>query len=258
MSVGLADRHHRLFQSINAEHFVVDLYVRLGDRQMRKNAGLEASLKMLKMFKVLMAVVITMAGAVQVGNVRGYANEPAAKTLYDLAKERGKDGKYVHPFDATGGISYSNAEELAKRSDAIIIGRPIRIRSYLSPDGASITTRCWMKVQEVLKGKVNRNSAFIVSVPGGAHVYKDKTIVAVRSRYYWPPQEGRIYALFLTKDANDSERWNVVGGSQGQFELVLSNDEVKPSDTKRGNPVRKKYRNMTARRFLRELHRVAR
>jgi len=213
---------------------------------MRKHAGLESSLK------ILMAVMITLAGAIQV------ANGQSSKTLYDLAKEKGKDGKYMHRFDATGGISYSNVEEVAKRSDAIIIGRPVRVSSYLSPDGASITTRCWVKPQEIVKGRVNRMGRIIVSVPGGAHVYRDKTIVSVRSFYYLPPQKGHIYAFFLRKDANDPKLWNVVGGSQGQFELILPSDAVQPGENNKMNPLRNKYKNMTARQFLKEVRRVAR
>jgi hypothetical protein len=214
---------------------------------MRKHAGLESSLK------ILMAVVITLAGAIQV------ANGQSSKTLYDLAKAKGKGGKYVHPFDATGGISYANVEDIAKRSDAIIIGRPVRVRSYLAPDGASITTRCWMRLKGVIKGSVNRKSRIVVSVPGGAHVYNDKTIVAVRSMYYQPPQKDHIYVLFLRKDANGPKQWNVVGGSQGQFELTLPNGEVKPGrDGTRNNPLRDRYRNMSARQFLKEVRRAAR
>jgi hypothetical protein len=213
---------------------------------MRKHDGLESSLK------ILMTVVITLAGAIQA------ANGQSSKTLYDLAKEKGKDGKYVHRFDATGGISYANVEDLAKRSDAIIIGRPVRIRSYLAPDGASITTRCWMKLQGVIKGNVNHKSKIVVSVPGGAHIYKDKTIVAVRSVYYQPPQKDHLYVLFLRKVANDPKQWNVVGGSQGQFELILPSGEVKPGkDGTRNNPLRDRYRNMSARQFLKEVRRAA-
>jgi hypothetical protein len=221
-------------------------FFRLGDRQMRKHAGLESSLKM------LMAVMITLAGAIQV------ANGQSSKTLYNLAKEKGKNGKYTRRFDATGGISYSNVEEIAKRSDAIIIGRPVRVSSYLTPDGASITTRCWLKLQEVVRGRVNRKGRIIVSVPGGSHVYQDRTIVSVRSMYYQLPQKGHVYVFFLSKDANDPKLWNVVGGSQGQFELILPNGEVQPGESNKMNPLRNKYENMTARQFLKEIRRVAR
>ncbi len=218
---------------------------------MRKHAGLESPLKAPK---ILMMAVVALAGAIQI------ANGQSSKTLYDLAKERGKDGKYAHPFDATGGISYPNVEEIAKRSDAIIVGRPVRSRSYLAPDGASITTRCWVRLQEVIKGSVSRKRPIVnVSIPGGAHVYQDKTIVAVRSMYYQPPQKGRIYVLFLRKDANDPNWWNIVGGSQGQFELILPSGEVRPGkDGTRNNPFRSRYRNMSARQFLNEVRRVAR
>lgn len=217
---------------------------------MRKHAGPESSLK------ILIMVVITLAGAIQV------ANGQPSKTLYDLAKEKGKNGKYVHTFDATGGVSYANVEDLAKRSDAIIVGRPVRIRSYLAPDGASITTRYWMRLQGVIKGSFNRKSRIVVSAPGGAHVFQDKTTVAVRSMYYQPPQKGHIYVLFLRKDANDPKQWNVLGGSQGQFELILPNDEVKSGVTGSRNPLRNslvnKYKNISAREFLKEVRGAAR
>jgi hypothetical protein len=209
-------------------------------------------------FKVLLISVITLVGVIRIADGHYFADPASSKTLYDLAREKGKNGKYVHTIDVTGGITYPNIEEIAKRSDAIVIGRVVRQRSYLSRDGMMITTRHWIRPQEVVKGKITTKGTVVVSIPGGLHMYKDRTSVFVHSRYYALPRKDKIYAFFLKQNTNDPKEWSLVGGSQGQYGLDLLNNKVEPGEFKKNAAIRVKYKNMAAIQFLKEIHRVAR
>jgi hypothetical protein len=217
---------------------------------MRRHIALRSSL--------MISIVILVGGNIRVTNGYSFPQGSPPKTLYDLAKEKGKDGKYIHTIDATGGVRYSNIEEIAKRSDAIIIGRPLRNDNKLSPDGMAITTHHLVRPQEIIKGTIRRNSAIVVSVPGGAHRYQDGTMVLTHARYYRQPIKDRVYVLFLKREGNDPKKWSVVGGSQGQFELDLSNKKVQPGELKKRGPIRVRYKDMSVRQFMREVRRVAR
>ena len=131
---------------------------------------------------ILIIGVMMLANAIKGTKRGGFVGQASPKTLYDLAKEKGVNGKYTHSFDATDGITYPNMEEVAKRSDAIVVGRPMRIRNYLSGDGTTIKMHCWIKLQEILKGDINRKRNALVLVPGGSHMYDDKTVVLMSSR----------------------------------------------------------------------------
>ena len=73
-----------------------------------------------------------------------------------------------------------------------------------------------------------------------------------------PPRQDQLYMLFLKKDETDPKGWTIVGGSQGQFELDLSNDKVRPGDLKKNSPIGLKYRGMNAKQFLKKVRRMAR
>jgi|SoiMethySBSTD1v2_1073268.scaffolds.fasta_scaffold905316_1 hypothetical protein len=207
---------------------------------------------------LIISIVILAGVKFRVASGHPFPPAPTPKTLYDLAKERGKDGKYIHTIDVTGGVNYPNVEELSKRCDAIMIGRPFRNDSRLSQDGTTITTYHWVKPQQVIKGMIKRNRVIIISVPGGTHRYQDGTVVLTHSKFYRQPMKGHVYALFLKQEGNDPKRWSVVGGSQGQFELDLSNRKVQPAELKKNSPVRVKYKDISISQFMKEVRRVAR
>jgi hypothetical protein len=219
-------------------------------QEMRKHITLRSLL--------IISIVILVGVKNRVTSGYPFPQGATPKTLYDLAKEKGKGGKYIHIIDVTDGVSYPNIEEIAKRSDAIIIGRPFRNDSKMSQDGTAITSYHWVKPQQAIKGVIKRNRAIMVSVPGGTHRYQDGTIVLTHSRFYRQPMKDHVYVLFLKQEGNDPKRWSVVGGSQGQFELDLSNKKVKPGELKKNGPVRVKYKDMSIRQFMREVRRVAR
>ena len=204
-----------------------------------------------KVLLIGLALMAIAGGAAVVGQT---AKTKPIVTLYEQTKKAG--GKYVLKYKPRRGTIYPNVEELAKRSDLIVVGRVLSHKSNLTPDERFMTQDFLVKVQEVIKGESPRGASLLVRVPGGTHRFADKTFAVVAPVGFKQPEAGGLYVLFLKTKNKDSafKGQRLVSEDQGLF--ALTNGTVEPADLTADDPVNVKYRKMSAASFLREIHKA--
>src|SRR6266550_3087842 len=79
-------------------------------------------------------------------------------TLYERAK-KATGHKLVVAYSPGRATIFPNVEELARRSDLIVVGRAVSHKSNLSADERFITQDFMVKVQEVIKGDLPPGAA---------------------------------------------------------------------------------------------------
>ena len=175
-------------------------------------------------------------------------------TLHDKAKKAG--GKLVVTYKPNRGTIYPNVEELAKRSDMIIVGRVVSHKSSLTPDESFIAQDFLVKVQEVIKGDLARGWSVLVSFPGGTHRFEDGTYAAIMPAGFKQPEDKGIYVFFLKSKAKGTafNGQRLVSERQGMF--ALTKGTVEPAERAPDDPMNVKYREMPAASFLREIHKA--
>ena len=175
-------------------------------------------------------------------------------TLYERSKKAG--GKVLLKYKADRGTVYPNVEELAKRSDLIVIGRTLSHKANLSPDERFITQDFLVKVHEVIKGELPRGRAVLVSLPGGTHRFPDGAYAAMVPVGYTQPKDGGIYMFFLKakKQSSTFKGYRLVSETQGIF--AMTNGTVEPADVAADDPVSLKYRKTSAASFLQQIHKA--
>jgi len=204
--------------------------------------------------------LIQLTALVLLGSVGVLAQKPGAKpapphvTLHDQAKKSG--GKLIMRYKPSRGTVYPNIEELAKRSDLIVVGKIISHKANLTPDERSINQDFLVKVQELIKGDLPKGRSILLTLRGGTHRFPDKTFAAMMPIGYKQPEDGGLYVMFLkSKDKNSPFRGQrLVSEDQGLF--ALTNGVVEPADIVPDDPISSKYRKMSAPSFLRELHKA--
>jgi hypothetical protein len=178
----------------------------------------------------------------------------ARDRLHEMAKKSG--GRFVMRYKPNRGTLYPNVEELAKRSDLIVVGRALSHRSKLRPDGNFITQDFLVKVQAVIKGDVPESRSIVVTLPGGSHKFADGTLAVVESLNSRRAENRGVYVFFL-KSRNPNSPFGghiLVSETQGMF--ALTGGQVEPASTSADDPLVRNYRQMPAADFLREIHRV--
>jgi hypothetical protein len=211
--------------------------------------------KRINLTLLIVMLLFTKAGLPVSGQRASKSDSGAAKkTLHDLAKEKGC--KLVVTYNAGHATTYPNVEELAKRSDLIVVGRVLSHKTSLTPDGRFITQDFLVKVQEIIKGNLAKRQAVLISTPGGTHRFADGTYVAVMSKGYRQLADKGLYVYFLKARPKNSvyKGYRLVSDSQGAF--ALKNDKVDPADANNTDPVSTKYRGMQASEFLRNIHKA--
>jgi hypothetical protein len=173
-------------------------------------------------------------------------------TLYERARKEG--GRLVWRYRPDQSVTYANVEELAKRSEVIVVGRTIAHKARLRPDGKLVTEDFVVKVLDVIKGDLPSRTSVTVSVPGGSYRFPDKTHAVVIPTSYQRPEDLRIYVFFLNKKGPDSKGYDLASESQGLFDVTSG--KVQPADQVKEHPVVMKYREMDAPGFLSEIHRA--
>ncbi|MGA9997094.1 MAG: hypothetical protein WBP93_16875 [Pyrinomonadaceae bacterium] len=175
------------------------------------------------------------------------------EALYSRAKKAG--GNLVWRYRPNRGVLYPTVEELAKRSDIIVVGRILGHRSSLRPDGKFITQDYLVRVQEVIRGDLPNSKSIIISLPGGDYRYPDGTHVHVMPIGYRQPEDGSSYVFFLRKKTGeDYKGYRLVSETQGLF--GMKNDQVEPANLVKSDPVVVKYRGMATGEFLRQIHKA--
>jgi hypothetical protein len=150
-------------------------------------------------------------------------------------------------------VVYPNLEELAKRSDIIVVGRTVGHRSQLTPDGKFITQDFLVRVQEVFKGDLPNRGSMLVSLPGGSYRFKDGTHVHVMAVGYKTPENGASYVFFLKQKTADYRGHTLASETQGLFALTKGN-VVEPANPGPSDPMTLKYERMRTAAFLTKLH----
>jgi hypothetical protein len=109
-------------------------------------------------------------------------------------------------------------------------------------------------VQDVLKGDVPNGRSILISVPGGAYRFPDRTYAALIPANFKQAEDGRTYVFFLKARKNDSsfKGHMLVSETQGLFEL--KDGKVEPADSVQSDPVVVKYGGMRAASFLTQIH----
>lgn len=176
--------------------------------------------------------------------------------LHDRAARGG--GRLVEKFRAERSVIYPNLAELARHSNAIVIGRAVNHRERLTNDGNSVTTDVSVVVQEVAKGNLRQGNVVRVSLPGGAHRFEDGVTAVLYADNYRPVRNGKTYVFFLDRRGPVSRGYELTGGIQGLFELSFDSGKVIPADTMPVDPIVRQFSNATIRDFLVELHRAVR
>jgi hypothetical protein len=200
------------------------------------------------MMKNLCGLMLLLTVALVGSNVAQDDNS----TLHERAKKAG--GRIVWRYRPNQSVTYANIEELAKRSDVIVVGRTVGHKARLRSDGKLITQHFVVRVYDVIKGDVANRQSLIVSVPGGSYRFPDKTSAVVIPTSFKPPANLGIYAFFLREKGPDSEVYDLVSESQGIFDLTSG--KVQPASLVQGLPVVTKYREMGAAAFLKEIHKA--
>jgi hypothetical protein len=178
----------------------------------------------------------------------------ARKTLHEQAKKAG--GKFVLTYRPSRTTIYPNIEELAKRSDLIVVGRTLSHKASLTSDESFITQDFLVKVQEIIKGDLSKGTAILVSLPGGTHRFADKTFVAIMPAGYTPIKDGGIYVFFLKSKKKGSIFRGLRPVSENQGMFALTNAKVEPADSVTNDPVSLKYRDMSSGAFLQQIHKA--
>jgi hypothetical protein len=171
-------------------------------------------------------------------------------TLHERAQKAG--GRLVWRYRPNQSVTYANVEELAKRSDLIVVGRTIIHKARLRSDGKLITEDFVVKVLDVIKGDVPTRASLTVSVPGGSYRFSDGTAAVVIPTSYQRPQDLALYVFFLKKKDAASKGYDLTSESQGLFEVTSG--KVQPADLITDHPVVMKYREMEVPAFLKEIH----
>lgn len=208
---------------------------------------------------LMLALALALAPSLPMSAQKRKAQAPPRPTqsrdkLHELAKKSG--GHYVLRYKPNRGALYPNVEELAKRSDLIVVGRALSHRSKLNPDGNFITRDFLVRVQSVIKGDVAGARSIVVTLPGGSHRFSDGTYAMVEPMGTRRAENRGIYVFFLKTPKPNSPFKGYVLASETQGMFALTGGRVEPSDMSADNPVVRNYRQMPAAEFLREIHKA--
>ena len=207
-----------------------------------------------KVLLIGLTLIAVAGGAAVVAQTAKTKDTKPRVTLYDQTKKAG--GKYVLKYKPERGTIYPNVEELAKRSDLIVVGRVLSHKANLTSDERFITSDFLVKVQEVIKGESPRGASLLVSLPGGTHRFADKTFAVIAPVGFKQPEDGGLYVLFLKTKNKDSAFNGQRLVSEGQGLFALTNGVVEPADVTPDDPVSVKYRKMSAVSFLHDIHKA--
>lgn len=196
---------------------------------------------------LILLLLVMLVGLASIAS----AQQPRV-TLHDRAIRA--SGRLVWRYRANRSLIYPNVEELAKRSDVIIVGRTLGHRPSLRPGGTFLTNDFLVKVQDVLKGDVPNGRSILISVPGGAYKFPDGTYAALLPANFKQAEDGRTYVFFLKKRKNNSVFKGHMLASETQGVFELKDGKVEPTDAVNSDPVVVKYRGRGAVGFLAQIH----
>lgn len=162
-------------------------------------------------------------------------------------------GTYVGSERTTGWAKYE-IESLTSSSAAIVIGTPLSSASSLAASGERINTDYNVRIERVLKGKLEKGQTISVVAPGGKVTFEDGTSAEVRTPDLGPIVENKRYVFFLRTSEEKIDAFGLTGGGQGLFELSSSDSTVKPLGDKSDSVQRHKDQKLAD--FVSEIERA--
>jgi hypothetical protein len=210
---------------------------------------LEGGMMLKKFCGLMLLLIVMLAGSTTLA--QQVAQEGKA-TLQERAQKAG--GRLVWRYRPDQSVTYANVEELAKRSDLIVVGRAVGRRARLRPDGKFIHEEFAVRVYDVIKGDIPTRASLTIRIPGGSYRFADKTFAVVIPMNFRKPANLGIYAFFLKKKGPDAKTYDLVSESQGIFDLTSG--KVQPADLVEDHPVVTKYRDMGTAAFIKEMRKA--
>ncbi|HEV7683971.1 MAG TPA: hypothetical protein VGO68_17705 [Pyrinomonadaceae bacterium] len=213
---------------------------------------------MLKNFRalalILIALMIALSLQSQAQQRKGKVTPPtqAKNKLQELANRAG--GHFTFRYQPKVTV-YPNVEELAKRSDIIVIGRTLGHRSMLTADGNFINQEVLVRVQEVVKGDPGGPS-LVITVPGGAYRFDDGSYAIVEPIGQRQPENQNISVFFLKSPGAGEQANRLRLSSEVQGIIDLTGGKTEPSSAGPSDPFVARYKELSAVDFLRELHKA--
>ncbi len=126
-------------------------------------------------------------------------------------------GLYAIPLPASTFVAMTDAE-LISRSDRVIQGEVLNVRSHWSPSGRMVVTDATVRVDQVLIG----NSPGVIQVRTFGGQVNDFVV----ETYGFPTfEKGKNVILFLYEEQSDRSL-RVLGYQQGHFRVVTRLDDV--------------------------------
>jgi hypothetical protein len=205
--------------------------------------------------KIHQLMLIALVAFVSASSSSVPAQLKAKGDLHARAKTTG--GRLVWKYRPTRSVIYPNIEELAKRSDIVVIGRTLGHRSSLTSDGRFVTQDFLVRVQEVFKGDVPNGKSILISLPGGSYKFPDGTHVHVMPVGFTQAEDGASYVFFLKDNSTDGKKSIYKGhrlASEIQGLFALKEGKVAPASAGASDPFATKYQGMETRTFLQQLH----
>jgi hypothetical protein len=161
-------------------------------------------------------VAIVLVSLVVAKNVTRPSSSISVIGNKDPASQKGKRTIRIFPHNIA---RYDDLDHLTKASPAVLIGSVLSQKSALA-DGSndSVTTNYKVKVKEVIRGDLQKESVLDLRVAGAQSVTDNGSDVEVRMPDYWKmPQLGTTYVFFLVR--TDRGDYALVGGPQGMFQI---------------------------------------
>lgn len=207
------------------------------------------------MFQRLRAALPVLAAAALLttqptGQLTGAAQHPGP-SLHEQARRVGGRLVVTHAPDPRNFAR--SLEALARRSDAVVVGRTLSNRGLLDADGRSVTQTYRVKVQGVIKGAITGGTVITVGLRGGVYRFPDGTHVRVATSGYRLAADDSLYVFFL-KAAGDG----YAPAADAQAWFGMKGGRIEPAGTSAADPLAAKYRDADAAAFLKELRAAAR
>lgn len=175
--------------------------------------------------------------------------------LYDSIKQKGSILRTA--FKSDRSVIVANISEMTMRSSAIVVGKALNSRAYLTDSADDLYIVNQIMVQTVIKGDVLNGNILEMRTPGGAWSYSDGTRVSKMPSDARPVRPGEGYILFLAEKKLGDKYWTPTFGVQSVFEIDSDTISITPIDLLETDPVVMKYKNAFLKEFLEEIRSAA-
>jgi hypothetical protein len=204
------------------------------------------------LFLVFVIGVVGLVGFITNKGFTQQKNEPdlalivRTKGLKEAAKVQ---GVYVNDLPTASWGKYT-LEGLVSHSSVIIVGTPVASASSLADSERRIVTSHKVRVDQILKGKLQQNQVLDVVVPGGKITFEDGTSAEIRTPDLGSIEQNQTYVMFLAP-GEPADSFGLTGVGQGLFQISTTASFVKPLGSKLD--LVKEYSKETSTSFIRQI-----